>query len=663
MPTEKHDMHALLQALNRRLDSIRGGGSVEGVLTGLYSRKSFGEILAVTLEEYNRGADIVPSVRDELRETFARLTRLGILPPAMAYAKRYFCEMAYYRGNEDPQRRFIYKAVDTLCKTRGYCAGIDDPRSISLKRELDARIRDFYAVYPTPGWITSKALVPPEYSDPGGAAYQLVRLLMRLFFSEGLGVELLKSFEAYEPILYSSSSDYRDHFIHVVYDFLLGCRILDAFMDETYERCQASCGDGVTHDEHWIRMMRRWLLASLLHDVGYAAETLGTLRNTLQTRFFSHVPGFILGDLKLEQEKYVKESARKLLYLISAVLAGNEYRFWLPNDASSKDAKIHSVVRQVDTDPTTTLLQDQLEQLDHGVVSALFLLLTLSIDAHEVPREGGSEMLRRAKGQLAGDARTKFDSQSETVFEDIVVGCHAIALHNMRQRAYPAISVSFTDHPIAFLLMLCDDLQEWDRKADWERTPQALKAIYGFDVFKRTRDLNAAFETRTENVSSDGKWYKKDTFFGYLRDRLIRRQKAPDTQYRADLDGMAADLSRELALLGTKDRQAARLHLTQRLEMLWPQTPAAEVMRAALVGITNDVVTLTFVGGDPAMKSQVSDRIRSLEKTLRKLLRSNLTDGPAVCILHGYDQQSVDLFLVAEYDEALKEYVFIDLKR
>jgi hypothetical protein len=99
------------------------------------------------------------------------------------------------------------------------------------------------------------------------------------------------------------------------------------------------------------------------------------------------------------------------------------------------------------------------------------------------------------------------------------------------------------------------------------------------------------------------------------------------------------------------------------LEMLWPQTPAAEVMRAALVGITNDVVTLTFVGGDPAMKSQVSDRIRSLEKTLRKLLRSNLTDGPAVCILHGYDQQSVDLFLVAEYDEALKEYVFIDLKR
>jgi hypothetical protein len=442
----------------------------------------------------------------------------------------------------------------------------------------------------------------------------------------------------------------------------MGCRLLDDLSETIFRFWRIydqDGGAGLTVDELYIRVMRTWLIASLFHDVGYAAEILSEVSKKLQDLFFQHVPGFKLSRLTLTPEKYVDDEINDFLSLLAAVFKEDEFAFDLSEiktaiqNRPSADSGIFTAM--------TALFRDQLEALDHGVVSALFLLLTLKVDIHEMAWQIDETLPIEAQIAKGAEWRSNFHARRDGVIEDIVSASLAIALHNIRQTCYKGLTVDFTTHPIAYLLMLCDDLHEWDRKADWERTSQALRAVYGFRVFPRLGSAANVFKNCVQKTSLHGENVQSETLFHFLCERVKRhgdsRVDCSDRRFRAVVN----QLENALAGAKTSDVWEVRRLLEKRLVSAMPlmEPPwAAPLIQAALQQLTNDVVSMTYIGGDRTRPwNNGGNRMREIWQTFETIYNKNLANGPAVCLLHGFDPESVELFFVAEYSNALKSYV------
>ena len=87
---------------------------------------------------------------------------------------------------------------------------------------------------------------------------------------------------------------------------------------------------------------------------------------------------------------------------------------------------------------------------------------------------------RRKYGTGTGWDETYFDN-------DIIPACSAIYLHNMKKpELFSPKKINPCDAPVAFLLKLCDSLQEWDRpKNEFDR---------GF----RSTEFNIEIETKND---------------------------------------------------------------------------------------------------------------------------------------------------------------------
>ncbi|MEO0113375.1 MAG: hypothetical protein ABIK80_05405, partial [candidate division WOR-3 bacterium] len=87
---------------------------------------------------------------------------------------------------------------------------------------------------------------------------------------------------------------------------------------------------------------------------------------------------------------------------------------------------------------------------------------------------------------------------------------------------------------------------------------------------------------------------------------------------------------------------------------------AKELLRIISINLTEDIITLTYVGGDKGKRGEEDDRILQLWNRFYKLFYKNLSNGPAICILHGYEEEEVGPFFVAEYDPILKSYKIME---
>jgi hypothetical protein len=643
----------LLELLHARIDSTRRPLSFANAQQAGYSQTSFVDALDEALDILNNSEEFPHDVNKTVRSVLADLTRMQVLPSALAWPRRYLYQMSYRRESDPPHQRFIYRALNAQLRIRGLAGGLDDPAAVGLKTEVESKFRDFYAIRPNAGWAKNPRSTA---KDSGEAAFELARLLIRVFFVEGLAVELLDAFRRYEQILYFAREKYRDHYSHVVYDFLLGCRILDGLEHRVHENWSIYSTE-IPTDEYYVRTMRSWLIASLFHDIGYAAEILGELRDQLQDSFFSHVPGFRLSELKLTKEEHIKDEVRDFLELLSLVFKEDEYSFSLQElgrvpgrDSARYDVGIFSAMG--------ALFHDQLEQLDHGVASALFLLLTLKVDTHEIAWQVDPSLPFAEKLQRRDEWRASFRKRREEAIEDIMVASLAIALHNIRQTAYRGLTVDFRTHPIAWTLMLCDDLHQWDRKADWERTQQALTAVYGFNVYPRLSSPAGMLDKDTAQSTLDGAQFRQSTFLVFLLDRVKIfagvRVSADHQDVRFMLSALEAELQNHEGESNETTCRALRAWLKEQRVPQWVKV----ILDVALITLTSDVITFTYVGGDVEKGwAEQDNRMRDIWQTFETLYSRNLANGPAICVLHGYDEDNVRLFFVAEYDEYRKEYV------
>lgn len=294
-------------------------------------------------------------------------------------------------------------------------------------------------------------------------------------------LDILKNYEENAAILIDKQ---RDHYIHSVNVFILGLCIYigndnyrEAFRSAVLNREDYPFAYYTKHEEFFYR----WGLASLFHDIGYPVEIVGRQINKFVS-FASDADGKDekvnvqlifenFGELNRIKEVIPKRRFTECYF--------NRYEDTIyidplkPLDLLAH--KLHTALG-VNLSASKLALDDYVNVMakngfiDHGYYSAIIVL--------------------KWYGYLIQTAFYK----PEYFFWPVLDSASAILLHNcyrnmMQRSPFNLGALSAQSHPIAFLLILCDELQEWNRKA------------YGIKDKLRTLASSARIEITDELLS------------------------------------------------------------------------------------------------------------------------------------------------------------------
>ncbi|MHA1532768.1 MAG: hypothetical protein ACTSR6_12310 [Candidatus Heimdallarchaeota archaeon] len=262
--------------------------------------------------------------------------------------------------------------------------------------------------------------------------------------SEGI-LYLIQSLPDFESFLYSTSAGkyYRDHTEHQLRVAVLGDFLLE--QDLGRGTLLNHISDLVEIDKNQIKE-KIWWVMGLIHDIGYPLQKMTTsinysLLNQILKCYpmldFDVVPfeinisskntkpylDFITDGLSKEAQKLIKLGARANLDSIPIP----PVQHFQSSDKGHPEFKFESEV-----------------ELDHGVVGALSLLKSL----------GTPEEIKENRDELEG----------------YIKAAQAIALHNFKDNLPDFV---FENNPLAFLLVLVDEMQEWGRPI-----PLQIRASY-----------------------------------------------------------------------------------------------------------------------------------------------------------------------------------------
>jgi len=252
--------------------------------------------------------------------------------------------------------------------------------------------------------------------------------------SEGL-LYLIRALPDLEAFLYSTSVKkyYRDHTEHALRVAVLGDFLLE--QDLGQGSLEGIISD-LTELDQKILKEKFWWTIGLLHDIGYPLGKMTTAVNySLLNQLLKCYPTldleFIPFEINLawkgEQEEYVKiieeglsKEARKLI---------REGAGFNHHSRSAQDPQVF--LNHPNGHPEFKY-QNHIE-LDHGVISALSLLKGLG---------------------------TPQEIKNNDENHGYILAAKAIALHNFKAQLK---DYTFEEQPLAFFLMLIDELQEWGR--------------------------------------------------------------------------------------------------------------------------------------------------------------------------------------------------------
>lgn len=295
-----------------------------------------------------------------------------------------------------------------------------------------------------------------ENKDTANEVYKIFLDIYRIKTSKGTSVlDLLDALSQYEESMGVLNNKQRDHYIHSVNVFLLGLMIYaqnDKFRHLFAESLKRKHRKELFNtDEEFLFC---WGMTALFHDIGYPVEMV----NAQLQQFFSYV---------INEKVGMQEVRPYIAYKDFAALDMIKKR----PDHESILADIAGVPDQVDPYRPTNLIAYNIagmfglsyEQthivmdsyldimqnkgfIDHGFYSALIVL------------------------RWYGEAVQYATSEMSDLFTQIVDAATAIFLHNAYKKTFqnPPFDLPGIDPaaaPISFLLILCDELQEWNRKA------------------------------------------------------------------------------------------------------------------------------------------------------------------------------------------------------
>lgn len=287
--------------------------------------------------------------------------------------------------------------------------------------------------------------------------------------------------QEFESFLQQFSPRYREHFVHQFQVFLLGTIIFDKVCDN----CFSDSDKGEVE-----KIMQNWLLASSIHDLTYPLQEY----DKWSSDFFKKQLNINepLSFLELSNVYVEKSFASRVEYIISQL---NES--W--SISSEQGNKIYNAIRHF-------IYYEIVNKKNHGLMSASYLLKTLENQDQDIinrflpaasamalhddemwqvfsnqinnyqqyfvekimePREKGTmtdiiankEFDENTKNdKIAKDLYDKEGSWKSTLYRELVDIVKAVPLPHL----------CFEKQPVAFLLILCDNLQDSGRPCENE---------------------------------------------------------------------------------------------------------------------------------------------------------------------------------------------------
>lgn len=217
---------------------------------------------------------------------------------------------------------------------------------------------------------------------------------------------VFKDAKDFEPIL-RKIPGYRDHFIHSFNVFLLGYYIINRLKE-------------LLPSFHWSNDHNlTWMLTATFHDVAYSIQEMESWLNSLFEKFLGVKPDFHYNITQVMPITYLD-----FMRLISR-WHKSSYRFQQIDDVGEIDWTFYNEIGS------------RLVEKDHSILGSLMLAHLLAV------KEG-----------FATERKWDF-------LYNHLPACHAISLHHL-----PSVSVEFRKHPFAFLLVLCDELQDEGRPSN-----------------------------------------------------------------------------------------------------------------------------------------------------------------------------------------------------
>ena len=259
---------------------------------------------------------------------------------------------------------------------------------------------------------------------------------------------------------YLTRPRYRDHLLHVIDVFLLGHLLLNTELRWLEGRKMslikhlelAAAKKGGDHQPILLReWMRNWAVASLLHDIGYQIGDGNRISSDPQVWENYFAPP---DPVSIPLPKFPEKSGQ---------------------DPDSQGAKArHDFVRKLAKSlcKKSTLAGyvpriDKENVNDHGMLSALRI------------------------AQIIFHADHKAKTEQDKKCPDKMLTCYRHAIHAMAHHNLASHKVVFDSHPLACLLRLCDELQEWNRpKVNMERV---VKKLY-LDIQEGDAGSNSSYE-------------------------------------------------------------------------------------------------------------------------------------------------------------------------
>lgn len=269
-------------------------------------------------------------------------------------------------------------------------------------------------------------------------------------------LDLMDMMRDYEANAAAFTESQRDHFIHSVNVFMLGMYLyavngaIRSAFTERFGRM------GFSSEEECFLFL--WGNASLFHDIGYPLEIALN-----QAKRFTRAVGSIFG-----REARTKVSLE--VHPMSDV-ARLDLGTWGIGEVEALDLIGDYTASCFDTDVdvsgTIKGYPEYMSEncfIDHGFFSAMIVMRTYT-------------------STLQASGRP-----SDLFFKGIVPVASAILMHNMyphtfiERKGMPPMGIA--SHPLAFLLILCDELQEWNRKgygANPSQTFWPSNSAYAFE--------------------------------------------------------------------------------------------------------------------------------------------------------------------------------------
>jgi len=288
-------------------------------------------------------------------------------------------------------------------------------------------------------------------------------------------IDLLDVLKSYEENAATLIDKQRDHYIHSVNVFLLGLSIYIQNQNFRAAFDTANLNKEIypySYDTKHEEFFYRWGIASLFHDVGYPVEIIGRQIGKFMD-FATNVDGGIKVTSHLEFDNFEQ------LNSIEEIIPKREFTkaYYESYDScvyvdllKPVDLIAHKLHIALDAD--LKKVKENLDRfvfvmakngfIDHGYYSAIIVL--------------------KWYGFLIQSCKYK----PEYFYYPVLDSASAILLHNyyknvMMKPPFSKNSLSPKTHPVAYLLMLCDELQEWNREAygiiDKKRTHAAEASI------------------------------------------------------------------------------------------------------------------------------------------------------------------------------------------